>query len=297
MGKPLMAAHFHAGFFFATLLLPVPFGGNADAYAAPPFEEPAVFGGPADDTATTNDAECEWRDDDGNWISCEALIAPSSDGPAASEVGSSYPAASPTGRSTTTSLPATPAPTSSPKSPFDALPLASPGATPPLVDVREKWAALKDDETRLRRQGGTTPELLRTRRALQLESLVLNHLEEIALRRMQRCIAEHRLPPVPKVQTQRMTAAGPIPLTVEELAATGPRIEPYPCERVRVVDAALVSTLRRYYDVSRQIHEDTLGWHRRDERSALKKEHEELLQALASDDPLVRHRRVPDWRN
>ena len=253
------------------------------------------FGGQWEDE--TEEEACRMQNDDGEWVSCNEMLQASQ-----LAVGTVEKAAAKV--DPMPSLPkAGPAQTEGTKprankaSPFDVIASSAQAERPtPLAQARDAYAALIQEEESLRRKGATSTELRTFRRGLRLEQLVMLHLEELAYRRMQRCIAEHRLPPITTVKTHRMTSAGPIPLTGEELAAFGPQIEPYPCERVRVVDEDLVSSLRRYYVVSRSLHEDDFGWNQRDQRAALTKEKKVLVKKLQPDDPLLSHRPAPDWR-
>lgn len=255
----------------------------------------AGFGGQGTKTEDPPDATCRLQNQSGVWVSCDEMLQTNASDEAVS-------AREPVNKASAAS---TPPPTvteltareKTKPSPFDVLKRdGQDEKEPPLVRVRNAWATSLQTEKTLRREGASAAELKAHRRNLRLDELVLLHLEELAYRRMQRCISQHRLPPIPKVITHRMTAAGPIPLTPAELVASGPQIEPYPCERVRVVDEELVDTLRRYYVISRSLHEDAFGWHQREERAALRNEQKALLMKLRPDDPLIANRPSPDWR-
>ena len=74
-----------------------------------------------------------------------------------------------------------------------------------------------------------------------------------------------------RVQNYRMTAGGPAPLTTRKLLAQLPLVDSNGCERVTLVDDAVVARVRRSYELKKILATREFGYREVDERFRLEK--------------------------
>lgn len=114
-----------------------------------------------------------------------------------------------------------------------------------------------------------------------LEALLAD-VERIALHRMNVCMTRQGKNVV--VRNYRMTAAGPVTLTVQELLAQASPIDPDGCSRISLIDAALIERVRRAHSLTKELSTRRFGFHEMAQRRALEKEHAAVRAELAKED-------------
>lgn len=257
--------------------------------------EEAGFGGAPVDEApleppADSSSECLVQDERGAWIPCDLVLsAPEPPAPRAPELPlERRPEAVP-------EEPAAPAPeprTERLGPAQRALAEVRRDKKPfPLVELRGRVAAVASELEAIRSDPKRVKEREPKERELAFLDGVLRHVEKEAFERMRRCLSRRRMPLPEPFKDYRMTPAGKVPLTREEIAAQGPTVDKYPCERVRVTDAETIAKITRLHEVERLLDEGDFGWARRDEKAALDKERRALVDEIDGDDPLRHFRR------
>lgn len=151
----------------------------------------------------------------------------------------------------------------------------------PLLTLRDRvkalgveYEALLDDPLRFR-------EAPAKREEQKQEQTVLARLEKVAFHRMRSCIATE-MPEWSETYTSpslyRMTPGGPVLASPDERRKL-PKFDPPGCERIRLVDDALIEKVRRVVAIEDTLENGRLGYYERDQRDALEQE----LQALKND--------------
>lgn len=258
------------------------------------------FGGASLAEPLPGDAqECLFEREPGHWVSCDDLMVPGRDVPATAptaaprtESDALFEALEPTAPLT----PGAPEPTASPQQspsvpgPYDVA-LAGVSATAPtsfpLVVLREKVAAYPGEVAKLLEVPFSFAEAEALRAEERLWQGILAHTEDIAVRRRSTCIQTHmpqwqstyRAPP-----TFRMTPGGPVPIPVEERSPLPP-FDPPGCERIKLVDDALIAQVTRLHEIRELLQSGRLGFAERDERRALEREAEALEADLGDGLP------------
>ena len=105
---------------------------------------------------------------------------------------------------------------------------------------------------------------------------ILEDVERVALRRMIRCA--DRSGRHVQVRNFRMTPGGPVMLSTPELLKATRGVDPPGCERLILVDAALVGRVRRMHEIRRILDTTSFPYARVAERRALEEELEGLQQ-------------------
>lgn len=280
------------------------------SFGVPTSAEPG-FGGSMPDEhgaetgAPARGAECLVPDATGAWVSCDAWLSPHL--PAADEENEpsasiDIPGGRPRGAPVRDGLeaaeqPFTPTikPLDTPTrrlSPLEAVLEANRRdlPVPPLVTLRDSVRLLEERIAEHDSDPARASEVEGWARELRLANDVLAHVEQKAKQRMEDCLRRHGMPIAQPSTGYRMTPAGPVPLTLQEREAEAKKADPYPCERVRVVDAALIELVQQYYRTRRQLREGDFGWENRDQEATLRRELEALRQAIDPEDPLRDYR-------
>ena len=153
--------------------------------------------------------------------------------------------------------------------------------TMPLLSVRVDVERARDVVKALEKKGtgGKAKDEAEVRVAEA--ELILDAVERIAIHRMDVCAQRRGNKPV--VKNFRMTAAGPVMLSTPEMIARLPVIDPYGCERITLIDAELVTRVKRLQEVRRVLATTSFGYHDVAKRKALEKEQKELETALGKD--------------
>lgn len=245
--------------------------------------EPGFGGAPdaptAADVASAEEASCLVQDASGAWIDCADVLAP----PAAEETADEAPP------------PASPAK------------LVEKMSDSPLAPKPKRKTRIEEELARVGRSVDEFP-LAALRRDverfdLELEDLdargaplakkvvveeeraralaVLEIVEAVAVQRMTACAA--RMGVKLDVKTHRMTPGGPVPLTQREMAAALPTVDVAGCERIHLVDQALVDRVKRIDAAKRTLAAGGFGYARVAERRALEDEVRRLEAELARD--------------
>jgi hypothetical protein len=90
------------------------------------------------------------------------------------------------------------------------------------------------------------------------------------------------------VKNFRMTPAGPIRLSTQELLAQASPVDPDGCGRIFLVDDALVQRVRRAHALRQELSTRRFGFHDMAERRALEAEQAALQKELAKEDlPII----------
>ncbi len=111
---------------------------------------------------------------------------------------------------------------------------------------------------------------------------ILLDVERIALHRMNTCLTRQGKNVV--VKNYRMTAAGPVALSTQELLAHASPVDPDGCSRLSLIDDAVVRRVRRAHEIARELTERRFGFHEMAERRALEAEQATLRKELARED-------------
>ncbi|MFZ9889398.1 MAG: hypothetical protein ACO3JL_18035 [Myxococcota bacterium] len=250
------------------------------------------------------DPECLLETEPGRWVSCDDAVAPQvtstvmplvSSGSAPDSTHTEHDgllealdaaaASAPAGAASSTSPQPPPLP-----GPYDIAIARVADAAPatfPLVKLREKVAAYPAKVESLLEVpfGFAEAEALRAEERLWQE--ILAHTEEIAVRRRSTCVQDHmpqwqstyRAPP-----TFRMTPGGPVPIPVAERNPL-PTFDPPGCERIKLVDEALIAQVARLHEIKQVLQSGRLGFFERDERRALEREAETIEAELGDGLP------------
>lgn len=150
----------------------------------------------------------------------------------------------------------------------------------PLVQTRVEVARVVDDLKEAEKHGlASVPEL---RRQLAAMKAVLDDIERVALYRLNLCTT--RLGMRSQTKNFKMTAAGPVRLTTQEMLATVSAVDPEGCARIEIVDAAVIARVKRAHELRRILKTTTFPFHKLDEKRALQKEQKALLAELAKED-------------
>jgi hypothetical protein len=129
--------------------------------------------------------------------------------------------------------------------------------------------SLKDEEATLR----------------EVEAILVD-VERIALHRMNVCMTRQGKTVV--VKNFRMTPAGPIRLSTQELLAQASPVDPDGCGRIFLVDDGLVQRVRRAHALQRELSTRRFGFHDMAERRALEAEQAAIQNELAKEDlPII----------
>lgn len=122
--------------------------------------------------------------------------------------------------------------------------------------------------------------------ALRDVEAILVDVERIALHRMNVCMTRQGRSVV--VKNFRMTPAGPIRLSTQELLAQASPVDPDGCGRIFLVDDALVQRVRRAHALQHELSTRRFGFHDMAERRALESEQAALQKELAKEDlPII----------
>lgn len=261
-----------------------------------PASEEGFGGSPPAERQPDEVQECLFERAPGHWVSCgdvvspkqhdEATAVPSGTAGTRTESDALFEALEHTATDDSGEAPfsASPARSAPLPGPYDAA-LAGVATTAPtsfpLVVLREKVAAYPAQVEKLLEVPFGFAETEALRAEERLWQGILAHTEEIAVRRRSSCIQTHmpqwqstyRAPP-----TFRMTPGGPVPIPVEERSQLPP-FDPPGCERIKLVDEALIAQVTRLHEIRRVLQSGRLGFVERDERRALERE----AEALAAD--------------
>ena len=251
-----------------------PFGQNDDGFGGAPLEHP--------EHAVLDDGACTIKGDDGTWRACSDVLAskrppPESeasvdDSPQAKALRERMKAADEAARA--------PAPVPMTKLELD-LQKAHLDPTLPLLALRVEFERAKDVVKRLEKQGtgGKSKDEAEVRVA-EVE-LILDAVERIALHRMDVCAQRRGNKPI--VKNYRMTAAGPVMLSTPEMMDRLPIIDPPGCERVILIDAPLVTRVKRLQEVRHILATSSFGYHDVGKRKELEREQKALATELGKD--------------
>jgi hypothetical protein len=111
---------------------------------------------------------------------------------------------------------------------------------------------------------------------------ILVDVERIALHRMNTCLT--RQGKNVAVKNYRMTAAGPVALSTQELLAHASPIDPDGCSRISLIDDAVIQRVRRAHALGHELSTRRFGYHEMAERRALEAEQATLRKELARED-------------
>lgn len=162
----------------------------------------------------------------------------------------------------------------------------------PLVQLREDVEQLEAKVTEGASEHGEYARMQALKREAEIARATLDYVEVLALREVRDCVAQKypdRVADYAPPAAFRVTAGGPVPTTEDE-RAVGESPDPPGCERVRLIEEETVAKARRLQNIERLLEEDGFGWHKRDEKRALKRERETLLAELR--DPF----RIPELK-
>jgi hypothetical protein len=150
----------------------------------------------------------------------------------------------------------------------------------PLIQLRVDVARLDAERIELENQGRSAANDVR--KQLEATQAILVDVERIALHRMQVCT--NRTATTTKVKNYRMTAAGPVRLSTQEMMAQASSIDPDGCARIELVDAALVARVKRAHELREILATRTFPFHKLDDKRALEREQKSVLAELAKED-------------
>ncbi len=150
----------------------------------------------------------------------------------------------------------------------------------PLIQLRVDVARLDAQRIDLENQGRTAAQDVR--KQLEAAQAVLVDVERIALHRMQVCA--NRNGSATQARNFRMTAAGPVRLSTNELLAQAGSVDPDGCARIELVDAAVVTRVKRAHELRQVLATREFPFHKLDDKRALEREQKALLAELAKED-------------
>lgn len=187
------------------------------------------------------------------------------------------------GASTLTSFPDVPPPPPAPKKTKLEEELERARLDParfPLIQLRVDVARLDAQRAELENQGRSAAQDVR--KQLEAAQAILVDVERIALHRMQVCT--NRNGTSTKVKNYRMTAAGPVRLSTNEMLAQANSIDPDGCARIELVDAAVVARVKRAHELRQILATREFPFHKLDDKRALEREQKAVLAELAKED-------------
>lgn len=157
----------------------------------------------------------------------------------------------------------------------------------PLLTLRERVKALADEADVLLDDPIRYREAPAKRQEHERLQTVLERVEKVAFHKMRSCIATE-MPEWSETYTPpslyRMTPGGLVRASPDERRKL-PSFDPPGCERIRLVDEALIEKVRRVVEIEDTLENGRLGYYERDQRAALEREREALLHDLGEGGP------------
>lgn len=150
----------------------------------------------------------------------------------------------------------------------------------PLIQLRVDVARLDADRLEAESRGLSAATSIKEE--LGRVRAILVDVERIAMHRMNVCVTRQGKRAV--VKNYKMTAAGPVRLSTQELIAQTSGIDPEGCARFELIDAAVVTRVRRAHELRQILKTTTFPFHKLDDKRALEKEQQALLKELGKED-------------
>jgi hypothetical protein len=250
-------------------------------------DDPGFGGGGTEEAAAPADDVCTVKGDDGVWRSCEDAIALKQKAKAAPEepVVDMSPAAVALRKQAAeaeAAARAAEAAAARPKTKLEQeLEKARIDMSLPLLQVRIAVARAQQDIDDLEKKGVGGDRKEAAVAALAEAQSVDDDVERIALHRMDVCLQRRGKKSI--IKNYRMTAAGPVLLTVGEMMRLLPIVDPVGCERVYAVDKDVVARVVRVHELKKILAATDFGYARVDERKKLEKELADVEALLAKD--------------
>ena len=245
-----------------------------------PADEDAFGGAPPRSDALADDV-CTIKGDDGVWRACSDVLAAKAVKPTESEPLQDQ---SPEAQALRERMKAADevVPLAVPKTQLEIdLEKAHLDPTMPLLAIRVELERAKDVVKRLEKQGTGGKAKDEAQVKVAEAEVILDAVERIAIHRMDVCSQRRGNKPV--VKNFRMTAAGAVMLSTPEMIARLPVVDPYGCERIILIDAALVTRVKRLQEIRRILATTSFGYHDVGKRKALEKEQKALETELGKD--------------
>ncbi len=258
-------------------------------------DDPGFGGAQTDDAAEApaealpDDGGCVIKGDDGVWRSCDealALKAAAKEAKAPADAGplrDMSPEAQALRARMKAAEEAAQAPPPPPKTKLEiALDKAHlDPATMPLLALRVELARAQEGLDALVDKGAGGDAREAAEKKLASITAIDDDVERIALHRMDVCAQRRGNKPL--VKNYRMTAGGPVLLTVAEMMARLPLVDPAGCERIILIDDKVVERVKRVHALREELATRDFGWTEIDERKALERELAALEAELAKD--------------
>ena len=153
--------------------------------------------------------------------------------------------------------------------------------TLPLLALRIDVARAQQDIEDLEKKGVGGPVKDDALARLAEAQSIDDDVERIALHRMDVCMQRHGKKSV--LKNFRMTAGGPVLLTVPEMMRALPLVDPVGCERVFAIDDKVVARVKRAHEIQHTLATVDFGYARLDERKKLEHELAAVNEELKKD--------------
>ncbi len=153
--------------------------------------------------------------------------------------------------------------------------------TMPLLALRIELERAQDVVTQLETRGANGKAKDQAVLRAASAALVLEAIERIAIHRMDVC--SQRRGNKPMAKSYRMTSGGAVALSSAELMVQLPLLDPRGCERITLIDAALVALVQRLYAVKHMLNTGSFGYRDVSKRRELEREQAALARELGLD--------------
>ncbi len=154
----------------------------------------------------------------------------------------------------------------------------------PLIQLRVDVARLDADRIEAESRGLSAATAIKE--VLAAAQAILVDVERIAMHRMNVCMTRQGKRAV--VKNYKMTAAGPVRLSTQQLLAQTSNIDPDGCARIELIEKEVVARVRRAHELRAILKTTPFPFHKLDDKRALEKEQQALLKELAKEDvPII----------